>query len=260
MDTPWEPSTVNSISTHILQAFLKDANHNSLIFCKPSWAGRLICAVMALVLQSVSWPINEKVNQSINQSIKLVINRSITKKISESQGISACSGCWFFYGCSDANPPWSPNFSGQKKATRLCFWPSVDVETGHPLRGMGHESPGCIQIDLQVPNIGLKTMRTQIRSWYHSGLPNTRVYAEREINTKSQWFAYELLKLQSDLAWYITNCNMWYGGFLKWVVPPKWEKCSTINHHLWKPPCRVQHSPNNSKASHGPNFLAALHE
>ena len=105
MDTPWEPSTVNSISTHILQAFLKDANHNSLIFCKPSWAGRLICAVMALVLQSVSWPINEKVNQSINQSIKLVINRSITKKISESQGISACSGCWFFYGCSDANPP-----------------------------------------------------------------------------------------------------------------------------------------------------------
>ena len=133
---------------HILQAFLKDANHNSLIFCKPSWAGRLSCAVMALVL-SVSWPINEKVNQSI----KLVINRSITKKISESQGISwnLCL-LWllwlelggFFMGVRMRIPHDPPTFSGQKKApTRLCFWPSVDVETGNPLRGMGHESPGC---------------------------------------------------------------------------------------------------------------------
>ena len=141
----------------------------------------------------------------------------------ESHGISACSGWnWvvFVIGVRMRIPYDPATFSGQKKApARLCFWPSVDVEAGHPLRGMGHESPGCIQIDLQVPNIGLKTMRTQIRSWYHSGLPNTRVYAEREINTKAQWFAYELLKLQSDLAWYITNCNMWYGGFLKWGYP-----------------------------------------
>ena len=98
---------------------------------------------------SVSWPINEKVNQSI----KLVINRSITKKISESQGISwnLCL-LWllwlelggFFMGVRMRIPHDPPTFSGQKKApTRLCFWPSVDVETGNPLRGMGHESPGC---------------------------------------------------------------------------------------------------------------------
>jgi hypothetical protein len=120
---------------------------------------------------------------------------------------------WFFYGCSDANPPWYPNFLGPKKGPPPPLFMAICWRWDWTTTGRnGTWVPG-------LPNIGLKTMRTQIRSWYHSGLPNTRVYAEREINTKSQWFAYELLKLQSDLAWYITNCNMWCGGFLKWGYP-----------------------------------------
>lgn len=68
---------------------------------------------------SVSWPINEKVNQSI----KLVINRSITKKISESQGISwnlcllwllwlELGGFLWVFGCES---PMIPQLSRAKK-------------------------------------------------------------------------------------------------------------------------------------------------